>query len=74
MNLGGAFLLFRTLSYLSIFDPFKWHLISIICVYGRQIFSLDALCHHEKCRGYLETALIYTQRESDYFRESKTGA
>ena len=27
MNIGGAFLLFRTLTYLSIFDPFNWHLI-----------------------------------------------
>ena len=42
-------LLFTTLSYQSLFDPFNWHLISILCVYGRQIFSFDAFCHHKKC-------------------------
>ena len=36
--LGKHSFLFRTLSYLSIFDPFISHLISILCVYGRQIF------------------------------------
>ena len=41
----GSFpLLFRTLSYQSIFDPFNWHLISILCVYERQTFFLLMLC------------------------------
>ena len=30
-----------------IFDPFNWHLISILSVYGRQTFFRDALCHHK---------------------------
>ena len=35
MNLWGAFLLlFRTLSYQSIFDPFNWHLRSILFSIG----------------------------------------
>ena len=40
-------LLFRTLFYQSIFYPFNWHLISILCGYGRQTFSFYALCHHK---------------------------
>ena len=50
---GSVPLLFRTLSYQLIFDIFNWYLISILCVYGRQTFSLGALCHHEKCRECL---------------------
>ena len=35
---GSFRLLFGTLSYQSTFDPFNWHLIFILCVYGRQTF------------------------------------
>ena len=51
--LGSSPLLFRTLSYQLIFDPFNWHMIFTLCVYGRQTFFLDALCYHKKCRECL---------------------
>ena len=55
---GSVPLLFITLSYQLIFDIFNWYLISILCVYVRQTFSLGALCHHEKCRECLVYLLL----------------